>query len=77
MKLSARFAFWACVVIWFFALLPFFVPALNTLEPLVLGLPFVVFWQYLMLVLHVILCVFCAKYVWDSFDANEKEVGDQ
>lgn len=78
MKLSAKFAFWSCVVIWIFALLPFFVPALNTLKPLVLGLPFVVFWEYLAIVLHVLLCLFCAKYVWDSFDADEtKEVNDQ
>jgi hypothetical protein len=72
MRLTGRFAFWSCLIIWGLILLPFFIPALNTLTPKVLGLPFVVFWQYFLITLHFILCVVCAVCVWDPFDANQK-----
>ena len=73
MKLTAKFAFWSCAVIWVLILLPFFVPALNTITPHVLGLPFVVFWQYMLIALHLVLCVICQKYVWDPFEANNED----
>lgn len=72
MKLTTKFALGACLVIWVMAVLPFFVPALNSMEPLVFGLPFVVFWEGLALVLHIVLLFICEKYVWDGFDGGEQ-----
>lgn len=72
MKLSAKFAFWACAVIWALILLPYLVPVLNTIEPKILGLPFTVFWQYLLYILHLILCIVCKKCIWDPFETEEE-----
>ncbi len=76
MKLTARFAFVSCLVIWGLILLPYFVPSLNTLTPKILGLPFVVFWQYALIALHIILCIVCKRYVWDTFDAHDDQGGE-
>ena len=74
--LTPKFAFIASVILWVLIVLPFFVPQLNILEPCILGLPFVVFLQYLVIFLQLLLCVFCKKYVWDPFDANADEGGE-
>lgn len=73
MKFSAKFVFVCTVVIWVLLVLPFFIPALNRIDPKVLGLPFVVFWQYALIAAHIVLLVFSAYKVWDPFDAVETE----
>ena len=56
--------------------MPYFVPVLNTLTPRILGLPFIVFWQYLMISLHIVLCIICKKFIWDPFDADQGRDGE-
>lgn len=67
-NLKAKHIFWFTVVLWIFAYLPFFVPAINSLEPHVLGLPFVVFYEFVIIAIHIAELFVCAKYVWDPFD---------
>lgn len=74
---TPKFAFIASVILWVLIVLPFFVPQLNVLEPYILGLPFVVFLQYLVLFLQLLLCIFCKKFVWDPFDADSDEEGSK
>ncbi len=69
------------IIIWILAFAPSFIPALNTLEPHILGLPFVVFWEIFVWALQVAMLFITAKYVWDPFDnykkPSEREGGDQ
>ena len=49
-------------------------PAINSIEPRILGLPFVVVWEFIVLALHILLVVVSALYVWDTFDKEEGAV---
>lgn len=69
--LTGKFVFFSVVGIWILAVLPFFVPAINSIEPRILGLPFVVVWEFIVLALHILLVVVSALYVWDTFDKEE------
>lgn len=73
MRPTAKLIFWICVVMWGTMLLPYVIPALNTIEPKIAGLPFTVIWQYLILAFHIALCFYCSKYVWDPFDGKKGE----
>lgn len=58
---------------WLMDSLPFFIPAMNTIEPKILGLPFVVVWQGLWIVIVLGICIFATANIWDNFDANGEE----
>jgi len=75
-NMSAKHVFWTTLFLWVLLLLPFFVPALNTLEPHILGLPFIVFYDFTIIGLHIVLLFICKKYVWDPFDAVDVKKGD-
>ena len=75
MRPTAKFMFWSIAFLWAAIMLPFFIPGLNSLLPVVLGLPFVVFLQYLLIGLHLALCVYGRYYVWDAFDKKQNDEG--
>ncbi len=49
---------------------PYFVPALNSATPHILGLPFTVFYVVLVMALGCAILFWAANNVWDSFDKN-------
>lgn len=67
-KLTERFVFIAHVIIWVAAALPFFIPAMNTTKPYILGLPFCTFWMLLMVIIQLIVSTIASKYAFDPFD---------
>lgn len=73
MKATAKKVFLCCIILWTAMLMPYFIPQLNKLDPVIIGLPFTIFWQYMIILLHLILCVFSSKYVWDDFNGGENE----
>ena len=42
----------------------------------ILGLPFIVFYDFTIIGLHIVLLFICKKYVWDPFDAVDVKKGD-
>ncbi len=75
MKFTPKMTFAGVLLIWVFAAMPYFVPAINSITPLVLGLPFVVFWEFLAIVLLIVLLIVCKNYAWDTFDREDSEGG--
>ena len=51
---------------------PFFIPALNTIEPTIFGLPFTVFWVLLVALSGCLLIKYLSVHVWEGYD-NEVE----
>ena len=70
MKFTAKHVFIAEVLSWILIWLPFFVPAINKIEPRVLGLPFIVVYDIVIIALHTALLIFAKQFVWDTFDAD-------
>lgn len=77
MKLTPKFALLSLVVIWILACLPFFIPRLNSLEPHILGLPFIACYILAVIALHVILLFVCKNHIWDTFDKGEEGKEDE
>lgn len=75
MKFTARTVFGITVILWILLCLPFFVPALNTLEPRILGIPFIVFYDFVLYAAHIALMFLAKRYAWDEFTADSQEGG--
>lgn len=73
MKFTARTVFGITFILWALIFLPFFVPALNQLEPRILGLPFIVFYDLTLFAAHIGLLFLAKRYAWDEFTADSKE----
>jgi hypothetical protein len=70
MKFTAKHVCAITALLWLLLFLPFFVPELNTIEPHVLGLPFIVFYDFAIIFVHIALTFVAKKYTWDSFDKD-------
>jgi len=54
-------------------LTPYFIPALNQVEPWICGIPFTVYSIFIWMAFCCGLLNYLSKHVWDSYDDNEKE----
>lgn len=70
MKLTAKHVLLAEIICWVLICLPFIVESLNTIEPRILGLPFIVFYDVVIIAMHTFLLLAAKKYAWDTFDAD-------
>lgn len=53
-------------------LLPYFVPALNSIEPKIAGIPFTVYSINIWMLLCCFLLNWLSRHVWDSYDGGEE-----
>lgn len=70
MKLTAKQVLLAELLCWVLICLPFFVDSLNSIEPRILGMPFIVVYDLLIILMHTALLLVAKKYAWDTFDAD-------
>ena len=70
MKFTPKAVLAAELICWVLICLPFFVPALNTVDPKILGLPFLVVYDLVIIAAHTVLLFAAKKYAWDTFDAD-------
>ncbi|GHV45034.1 hypothetical protein FACS1894204_03210 [Synergistales bacterium] len=72
-----KIAQWCFGVYCLLCISPYFISALNTIEPKLYGIPFTV-WSALLLVLAgCLLMFFFSKFVWDSYTGNEAVTGER
>lgn len=68
-----KYAQWLFLVFSIGCLLPYFIPALNQLEPRLFGIPFTVWSAQLWMLLCCILLKWLSLNVWDTYDGGEEE----
>lgn len=73
MKPSNKIAFTFMGIVWLLYLAPFFVPVLNQLEPRLFGLPFTVWFMWIVIVVSWVIAIWSSKKVWDPFEIEESE----
>lgn len=63
---------WLFIIFPIGSLLPYFIPALNSISPKIAGIPFTVWSIELWLFLCCLFLLFCSRNVWDSYDGEEE-----
>ena len=70
--MKKKYALWLFLVYAIACHLPFFVPALNQLEPSIIGIPFTVWSIHVVMLLCCLLLYWLSKNVWDTYDGGEE-----
>lgn len=66
---------WLFLVYALGCLLPYFVPALNSVNPMLAGIPFTVVTIELWMLCGNLLLNWLSRHVWDPFSTDEEEEG--
>lgn len=64
---------WLFLVYSIGCLLPYFIPALNQIEPKLFGIPFTLYSIYIWMGLCCVLLNWLSHHVWDSYDGEEED----
>ena len=59
---------WITVLYIIGILSPYFVPAMNQLDPHLGAIPFTVWWSILLVIIYCVLLYIWSKSVWDDYD---------
>lgn len=68
--MKKKFAQWLFPIYSVCCLLPYFIPALNSIEPKIAGIPFTVYSIFIWMGLCCVLLNWLSRNVWDSYDGN-------
>ena len=72
-KLPAWSVLLMIIFCWIMETLPYLIPSLNTIEPIILGFPFTVMYQFFWIVLGIVISIFATAFIWDNFEGGEEE----